>query len=196
MSTMSSVVVRASRAAAAAASRPSSAASLTAWVQAFRIHGPRGFSTEKIVEKVPKEDYVNGHLLVDHLEYLEDMMDVTLRMEQSMMELHDVYDEKKLALEELSEEVSLDALFEKSAAQKALLSEQIEELKTVLLNAKAFATDGPDGTADGEVREGLREVNRIIDSAAANEDADSIRIQHAYERATNKARARDPEHDW
>jgi hypothetical protein len=124
-------------------------------------------SPSHIEEHVPNKDYVNGHLLTDHLEYLEDMMDVTLRMEQSMQELHDIYDdEKRKALANLSEMVEVDALFDKSAIQKALLSSQIVELKTVLANARAYASDAPDGTVDGELQEGVQEVNRIINDAA------------------------------
>jgi hypothetical protein len=157
---------------------------------------PRGFAIQRIVEDVPPEDYYNGHLIADHLEYLEDMMDVAIKMEDTMIELQEIYDEKRLALEDLAETVTLDALFEKSSAKKGILFGQIAELKAVLTNAKAFASDGPDGTSDAEVSDGIHEVNRIIDSATKNEDGDSIRIRHAYTRASNNARARDPEHDW
>jgi hypothetical protein len=190
---MKSVISVLARRARAATSRPSVPRAI---FQAFATQSPRGFATQRIVEDVPPEDYYNGHLIADHLEYLEDMMEVTLKMEESMMELQDIYDEKRLALEDMAETVTLDALFEKSAAQKSLLFGQIAELKTVLSNAKAFASDGPDGTSDAEVREGINEVNRIIDSAAKNEDGDSVRVRHAFERATKNARARDPEHDW
>lgn len=189
---MNPIVVFARRS-LAAASRPSVS---RAALQSCGTLAWRGLSTQRIVENVPNEDYVNGHLLTDHLEYMEDMLEVTLKMEQSMMELQDIYDEKKIALEELVETVTLDALFEKSATQRELISGQIAELKTVLANAKAFAADAPDGTTDAEVRDGIREANRIIDSAATNEDADSVRIKHAFERATKTARARDAEHDW
>jgi hypothetical protein len=142
------------------------------------------FSSQSHVEEhVPKEDYVNGHLLTDHLEYMEDMIDVTLRMEQSMQELQEIYDEKREALANLSEMVEIDALFEKSASKKALLSSQIAELKTVLSNARAFALDAPDGTTDGELQEGVQEVNRIINDAAKLEDADVMRKQRAFDRS-------------
>ncbi|KAG7365892.1 hypothetical protein IV203_028562 [Nitzschia inconspicua] len=147
-------------------------------------------------EVVPKEDYVNGHLITEHLEYMEDMLDVTLRMEQSMQELQDIYDEKRQALANMSEMVEIDALFEKSASKKALLSSQIEELKAVLSNARAYASDAPDGTSDAELREGVREVDRIINAAAKIEDADKVRMQRAYDRAVKVDRARDTEHDW
>lgn len=155
------------------------------------------FSSHAHVEEVvPKEDYVNGHLITDHLEYMEDMLDVTLRMEQSMQDLQEIYDEKQQALANMSEMVEVDALFEKSAHKKAMLSAQITELQTVLANARAYATDAPDGTPDAELREGAREVDRIINDAAEVEDADSVRKQRAFDRAVKTDRARDTEHDW
>jgi hypothetical protein len=153
-------------------------------------------SQSHIEEHVPKEDYVNGHLLTEHLEYMEDMIDLTLRMEQSMLELQEIYDEKREALANLSEMVEMDALFEKSASTKALLSSQIAELKAVLANARAFASDAPDGTTDAELQEGVHEVNRIINDAAKLEDVDAMRKQRAFDRAVINNRARDTEHDW
>jgi hypothetical protein len=117
-------------------------------------------------------------------------------MEQSMQELKETYDEKRQALADMSEAVELDALFEKSASQKALLSSQLAELKTVLQNARAFASDAPDGTSDAELQDASREVNRIINEAAKIEDVDTLRKQHAMDRAVKADRARDTEHDW
>mmetsp|Transcript_8734 Transcript_8734/g.15250 ORF Transcript_8734/g.15250 Transcript_8734/m.15250 type:complete len:187 (+) Transcript_8734:72-632(+) len=176
---------------AVSVSRP---ASCRLVAQALTTTRPRFLSSVK--EEVPKEDYIDGHLITDHLEYMEDMLDVTLRMEQSMKELQETYDEKKQALADMSEMVEVDALFEKSAHQKALLSAQIAELKTVLANARAYASDAPDGTPDAELREGVQEVNRIIDEASKFEDADAIRKQRAFDRAVKTERARDSEHDW
>eukprot|EP00529_Nitzschia_sp_RCC80_P035806 CAMPEP_0113480462 /NCGR_PEP_ID=MMETSP0014_2-20120614/21890_1 /TAXON_ID=2857 /ORGANISM="Nitzschia sp." /LENGTH=172 /DNA_ID=CAMNT_0000373897 /DNA_START=228 /DNA_END=743 /DNA_ORIENTATION=+ /assembly_acc=CAM_ASM_000159 len=149
-----------------------------------------------LAERVPPEDYVDGHLLTDHLEYLDDMLDVTLKMEESMAELQDLYNEKQAALAELSDAVELDALFEKSASKKALMSSQIAELKAVLSNARAYASDAPDGTSDAEVRTNAKVVQEIIDDAAQIEDVDEVRMKHAMDRAVKKERARDTEHDW
>jgi hypothetical protein len=170
---------------------------LTAKAMAAARQSVFSFSSQAHVEEVvPKEDYVNGHLITDHLEYMEDMLDVTLRMEQSMQDLQEIYDEKRQALADMSEMVEIDALFEKSASKKALLSSQIAELKAVLANARAYASDAPDGTSDAEIREGVREANRIINDAAKIEDADAIRKQRAFDRAVQADRARDTEHDW
>jgi hypothetical protein len=151
------------------------------------------FSSES---RVPPEDYIDGHLLTDHLEYLDDMLDVTLKMEESMAELQDIYSEKRDALGELLETVELDALFEKSASQKALMSSQIAELKAVLNNARAYASDAPDGTSDAELRMNARITQEIIDDAAKIEDTDKIRSKHAFDRKVQQERARDTEHDW
>lgn len=40
----------------------------------------RAFSAEKV--QVPPEDYHDGHLMADHLEYLDDMLDKTVKIEK------------------------------------------------------------------------------------------------------------------
>jgi hypothetical protein len=155
----------------------------------------RTFSTEK----VPEEDYYNGHLLVDHLEYLDDMLDKTLDIESTMKDLKYTYAQKREAFQNVGSESSeeMEALFEKAASQKEQMSSQIASLKTILTNAKnGYAVDAPDGTSDAQVKEGLKQVNQIIDHAAAHEDADKVDKHHKLEEAVRKERARDPEHDW
>jgi hypothetical protein len=56
----------------------------------------RNFS--QTVEKVPEEDYYDGHLMADHLEYLDDMMEKTLKVETVMSELKETYEQKRQAL--------------------------------------------------------------------------------------------------
>jgi hypothetical protein len=160
-----------------------------------------GRTTQRFLtpEKVPEEDYYDGHLLTEHLEYLDDMLDKTLKIETSMEELKQTYAQKRKAYEtqDSGSNEEIYGLFEKSASQKKQLSHQIADLKAVLMQAQGtFAVDAPDGTSDAQLRDGLKEVNQIIDYAAEHEDVNKINKLHGLQDAVKKERARDPEHDW
>lgn len=91
-----------------------------------------------ITEKVPQEDYYDGHLLVDHLEYLDDMLEKTLDIENSMNDLKNTNAQKRQVLQNSgghSEE--MEALFIKSESQKEKMSVQIAHLKKLLANAQS-----------------------------------------------------------
>ena len=151
------------------------------------------FSTER----VPDEDYYDGHLITDHLEYLDDMLDKTLKIETSMQRLQETYARKREAYQNSSSTQEMEALFDEAALQKREMSSQIENLKTILQGVQnIYAVDAPDGTSDTEVREGLSEVKQIIDFAATHEDVEMVKKHHKLEEAVKKERARDPEHDW
>jgi hypothetical protein len=156
-------------------------------------HHRKNFSTDK----VPEEDYYDGHLIVDHLEYLDDMIDKCLAIETSMDELKDTNAQKRRAYKEASSD-EVNALFEKSASQKENISSQLANLKAIMKSAQqnAFAVDGPDGTTDAQEREGLQEVSKIIDYAATHEDVQKMNKKHEFQEGVKKERARDPEHDW
>jgi hypothetical protein len=149
-------------------------------------------------ERIPEEDYYDGHLLADHLEYLDDMLDKTLKIEDSMKSLQETYDKKYEALKSNgSDTAELDALFHHAASQKSHISGQVTDLKKLLMEAQNnYAVDGPDGTADGQIEDDLVEIDKIIDHAAELEDVDVINKQHEIEDAVKKDKARDPEHDW
>jgi hypothetical protein len=197
MNSLSILARRAALLAGKSAAVPGRMAPAMTTMTTTKFHGFSSAAGEKKVEeKVPDTDYIDGHLLNEHLEFMDDMLDMTLRMEESLAALQGTYDAKRQALADMAEMVEIDALFEKAASQKALLSSQIAELKTILANRRAYATDAPDGTSDAELREGLKEVKKIIDDAAKLEDADAIRKQRAFDRAVKTDRARDPQHDW
>lgn len=112
----------------------------------------RAFITEAVV---PPEDYYNGHLMADHLEYLDDMLDKTIKIENVMEDLKETYRKKKHAYENVGwmESPDIDALFATASHQKQDLSARISELKELIQKSKAtFAVDAPDGVSDVEVR--------------------------------------------
>jgi hypothetical protein len=178
---------------------------------------------------LPPEEYINGHLKTDHLEYLgslledrehrkkshlgqsvfssfdcfgfylDDMIEKTLEIEESMAGLKETYGKKKDSYTTIgwTSSADIDRLFETAATQKEELSEQIAELKKIMQKAKStFAVDAPDGSADAGTKEDMEEVNHIIKDAAEHEDKDKIELQHKMNHAVRKDRARDPEHDW
>ena len=121
--------------------------------------------------------------MADHLEYLDDMIEKTIKIEESMEGLKDTYSKKKKAYTTVGwmESAEIDRLFETAAMQKEELSLQVEELKALMQEARAkggFAVDAPDGTSDAMRKENLKQVNQIIDFAAEHEDKDKIEYEH------------------
>ena len=159
-----------------------------------RVLATRPFSTEK----VPEEDYYDGHLMADRLEYLDDMLEKTLEMEGSLDKLKDTYAKKRDAVASNKSKEELEALFAEAATQKDVMAAQIQHLKALLTNAQAItAVDAPDGTSDNELQDGLKEVEQIIDYEAEHpEIIEQVNKHHELEDAVRKERARDPEHDW
>lgn len=148
-------------------------------------------------EEVPPEDYYDGHLMADRLEYLDDMLDKTIALESSLDELKTTYAKKKNAMKQGNSAAEVEALFEKAAFQKENMSRQIEVLKASLMSARSgFAVDAPDGVSDFELNEGVKETSSIIDYAEKHENKEAIEKRHKMEDAVKKERARDPEHDW
>ena len=154
-------------------------------------------SSEKL--PLPPEEYVNGHLKTDQLEFLDDMIAKTVEIEETMEALKDTYGKKKHAYTNVGwmESSEIDRLFETAATQKEDLSQKIASLKAMMKQAKGtFAVDAPDGLPDARIKEEMAEINNIIQDAAEHEDKDKIEYQHKMDDAVRKDRARDPEHDW
>lgn len=100
-------------------------------------------------EPVPPEDYQDGHLITDHLEYLDDMIGKTLKIEDQMAQLRQTYAEKRQAVEESASPETIQALYWKSDAQKNAISKDVADLhRSFLIRRKIFAVDAPDGTSD------------------------------------------------
>ena len=118
-------------------------------------------------EKVPPEDYYNGHLMADRLEYLDDMLDKTLEIESNMESLKETYAQKRQAYRDSASLDEMERLFLKAEEQKQLISAQIASLKKTLIGAKtaAYAVDAPDGTSDELEELFIQEANDIINDS-------------------------------
>jgi len=137
------------------------------------------FSTQKTCEEiinecdfVPKEDYYDGHLIADHLEYIDDMMEKTVKLEEVLDDLKLVHEEARAKVTASNvhwmEPGMIDQLFEQSAAKKEAIRQHIKELKELMeMTKQAFAVDAPDGTSDGYMKEEMEEARHIFDDAAA-----------------------------
>ena len=120
-------------------------------------------------EKVPPEDYYDGHLMADRLEYLDDMLDKTLEIESNMENLKQTYAQKRQAYRDSASLDEMEKLFLRAEEQKQLISAQIASLKKTLIGVKsaAYAVDAPDGTSDELEELFVQEANDLINESAS-----------------------------
>jgi hypothetical protein len=120
---------------------------------------------------------------------LEDMLETTLALENSMQDLKDTYAQKRHAFTK-RQPGKMNVLFDQAAAQKEQMSKQIASLKAKMVEARTnFAVDAPDGTSDAQAKANHDAVNDIINYAANHEDYDKVIEQHQQARF-ERARAR------
>lgn len=150
------------------------------------INDKNKMNTAHIHENVPSEDYYHGHLMADHLEYLDDMIEKTMLIESSMDELKETYNTKRDMITSVKwmESGEIEELFNKSAAQKKQIKEQLGELKILLKQAKGRAMHGvsaPDGTSDDMNKSDMDAIDEIIEYAKTHENKEAIDSIHAEE---------------
>ena len=77
--------------------------------------------------------------MADHLEYLDDMIEKTLKMEESMEGLKDTYQKKRVEFSNIgwTDSTEIDRLFDQAAMQKDELSGQLAELRSMMAAARA-----------------------------------------------------------
>jgi hypothetical protein len=127
---------------------------------------------------VPPEDYYDGHLMADHLEYLDDMIEHANLLERHLDDLQ----VKHLRLLSATSSVKwmdagdIEVLFGPSRRAHSSMSQQLQQTRQALAS-KVFAVDAPDGTSDARIKEEMAEIQHIIDDAAVHEDAADIVLQ-------------------
>jgi hypothetical protein len=113
---------------------------------------------------IPEEDYYNGHLLTDHLEYLDDVLEKTIHFEEFMVDLQDIWHRKKRAEE-------VESLSRQANHHSEMVRKHIGSAKQTVKVAKQwvspFAVDAPDGTPDGYTQEESTEIQKLIKSTAS-----------------------------
>ena len=115
-------------------------------------------------EFVPDEDYYHGHLMADHLEYLEDMIDKSVQLQETVRIVKDSHaaaldTNKKLKAQDVDRLISI------ARARNQEIAMQLERLQVVMDdNKKTFAVDAPDGEPDWHVIEELETVNELLAS--------------------------------
>jgi hypothetical protein len=142
---------------------------------------------------VPPEDYYEGHLMTDHLEYLDDILEKTVRIENSLDELLVAYAKKKELLS-TSTNVNwmgsheIQDLFVSSSLQKKQMQQELSELKVLLQEAKEAAlkkslvgVDAPDGISDDMIQQDMKAIEEIIDYAKLHENKNVIETIHDNE---------------
>jgi hypothetical protein len=124
--------------------------------------------------RVPPEDYYQGHLMADHLEFLEDMIDKTAKLEESVESLKQTHQQFVQNVKWMDGQ-DIEELLEPTRKKKEDITKQLVELRKLMASAKkTYAVDAPDGESDGHIQEELLEIKHIIDDAAVLEDKDAI----------------------
>lgn len=119
-------------------------------------------------ERAPPEDYINGHLLTEHLEFVEDMIQKVDELEQTTSRLKKAYTVKWM------DPADLEALFHVSKQTSQELAAQAERIRLLVEDGKHFfAVDAPDGETDGDMEDAQHEIDHMI-----QESAEIQRIRH------------------
>lgn len=150
----------------------------------------RTFTNAHVNAGIPEADYYKGHLMTDHLEYLDDVLEKTLKLEGSIQDLHETHEKKKALYASIgwTDSAERDELFQEDAAKQSAIQRDIEELKDFVKIAKrTFAVDAPDGTPDGYQQEEMHDITKgwtdsgerdvLYQDAAAKESADQRDIE-------------------
>jgi hypothetical protein len=132
-------------------------------------------------EHVPPEDYYDGHLLANQLEYLNDLIDHTDMLGRHLDDLQAKHRSLLLNTNRTDhistikwmEAEEVDALFEPARRAHSTLSQHLMGQKAEL-DKLCYAVDAPDGESDGHVQEEMAEIRHILDDAALFENADEI----------------------
>lgn len=138
---------------------------------------PHKFTSAHVDAEIPATDYYKGHLMADHLEYLDDVLEKAVKLEEAMQELQETHQKKTDMYHTIgwTDSVEMEKLLQDSAEKKSTMQRQIDEIKQIVTSAKkVFAVDAPDGLPDGFQQEELQEIGHIIDEAALHEDGDAI----------------------
>lgn len=132
---------------------------------------------------VPLEDYYEGHLMADHLEFLDDMMEKATELEESLQSLRDSHERWAQQQQQLSspptvkwmESGEIDQLLEPTRQKTVALQRQLSDLRKLVASARrVYAVDAPDGVSDAEEKAELRHVQEWVEAAAGSEDAAAI----------------------
>ena len=154
----------------------------------------KSFRPAHVDAKVPDSDYYEGHLVADHLEYLDDVMEKSIQLESELGDLQKIYDKKQELYNNVGFTTSdeIDQLFLDAKVKKARMRAQLAEMKAIIESAKrTIAVDAPDGTPDDIVAHEMEEIGHIIDDAAIFEDKDAVLKQQAEAEAAKRTIAVD-----
>jgi hypothetical protein len=134
-------------------------------------------------EEVPPEDYYDGHLVANQLEYLNDMIEHTDSLVRHLEDLQDKHRNLLLASSmsnhpgistiKWMEASEVDALFEPARRAHSTRGQHLRDTRSEL-QRRVYAVDAPDGEPDGHVKEEMAEIRHILEDAARFEDAGEI----------------------
>ncbi|GKY93837.1 hypothetical protein MPSEU_000350600 [Mayamaea pseudoterrestris] len=114
-------------------------------------------------EFVPEEGYYHGHLITENLEYLNDVIDKSVELQETVRTVKDshaaaVESNKTLKAEDVRRLLAL------ARKRNDEIATQIGILQNILDDNRTFAVDAPDGIPDWYVIEELEKVQEILKS--------------------------------
>jgi len=132
-------------------------------------------------------------VMAGYMEHLDQMMEQASRIESSLETLKATYASHQQVKNnaDTTEPIratigwmdvsDIDQLFvQKAGAQKQEISEQLTELKQMLMDAKnIFAVDAPDGNPDAFAQEEMHQIKTLMDEVAVWEDKVEVDARHA-----------------
>ena len=151
--------------------------------------------TERVVEKVPPEDYYDGHLIADHFEYLDDMMEKSLKLEEVVKDFQDAQSKAKQSYSAVGvrwmEADEIDRLLDSATKHNEDIKVKLAELRALREEAKkTFAVDSPDGESDVDLKAEMEQASHIVEDVAKTENTAAVERQHHVEEQIAEAAKR------
>jgi hypothetical protein len=139
----------------------------------------------RIVETIDpnSDEYYEGHLLTDQLEYIDVIMDKAVEIEESIDRLQTLYKQKKAVAMNVQWMTAndIEELFQESQQQKKRIKELVANVKELSSEVKGRifynGVDAPDGTSDDMVKKDMEAVDSIIYNAWEQQKRDEQAIK-------------------
>lgn len=148
-------------------------------------------NAKDVGERAPPENYHDGHLLADHLEYIENMVQKSVNLEQTAKNLTEQHKKARQSYSAVGvkwmDAKDIDDLLDNALKKNSQIKDNLAELKALREEARIFfGVEGPDGQTDLEKIMAMKEVNRIIDESSMLEDKKAVKSRPAINKRAVK----------
>jgi hypothetical protein len=130
-----------------------------------------------VTTEIPEYDYYDGHLMTDHLEYVDDVLETTLKLEEIVQGMDQICAQKKHVVQlsqsafNVIDPAEVDDLFLQAELKSTDLKKYLASLKEIIKSTQQkhtqlhdhalFAVDAPDGTPDAEDTLVIMNFNKV-----------------------------------